>query len=205
MHPQALALYREFEAMLGGRPAARSGCGDRRSCAAAESRRRLWRVATMTKPSHRNTTFDELAVGQTARIERTVTASDLYVFAHASGNTNPIHMPGMDVDKDGTVDTVAPSLWIGSLVSSVLGTHPAWCRHALPRPDLSVPRPRSPRRQARRFRALHREARETGRSCSRPGSRRPTVRRCSKASPRSRRPTATIILKDQQLPMLLRR
>ena len=76
----------------------------------------------MIKASHRNTTFDELAVGQTARIERTVTANDLYVFAHASGNTNPIHMPGMDVDKDGTVDTVAPSLWVGSLISSVLGT-----------------------------------------------------------------------------------
>jgi phosphotransacetylase/acyl dehydratase len=76
----------------------------------------------VAKASHRNTTFDELAVGQTARIERTVTASDLYVFAHASGNTNPIHMPGADIDKDGTVDTVAPSLWVGSLVSSVLGT-----------------------------------------------------------------------------------
>ena len=76
----------------------------------------------MTKASHRNTTFDELTVGQTARIERTVTANDLYVFAHASGNTNPIHMPGKDVDEDGTVDTVAPSLWVGSLISSVLGT-----------------------------------------------------------------------------------
>jgi phosphotransacetylase/acyl dehydratase len=76
----------------------------------------------VTKASHRNTTFDELAVGQSARIERTVTANDLYVFAHASGNTNPIHMPGKDVDEDGTVDTVAPSLWVGSLISSVLGT-----------------------------------------------------------------------------------
>jgi phosphotransacetylase/acyl dehydratase len=76
----------------------------------------------MTRPSHRNTTFDELEVGQSARIERVVTAADLYVFAHASGNTNPMHMPGADVDHDGTIDTVAPSLWVGSLVSSVLGT-----------------------------------------------------------------------------------
>jgi phosphotransacetylase/acyl dehydratase len=72
--------------------------------------------------SHRNTTWDELQIGQTATIERPVTANDLYVFAHASGNTNPIHMPGVDMDGDGTVDTVAPSLWVGSLVSSVLGT-----------------------------------------------------------------------------------
>jgi phosphotransacetylase/acyl dehydratase len=76
----------------------------------------------MAALSHTNTTFDELAVGQTASIERSVTANDLYVFAHASGNTNPMHMPGMDVDKDGEVDTVVPSLWVGSLVSSVLGT-----------------------------------------------------------------------------------
>jgi phosphate butyryltransferase len=76
----------------------------------------------MTQRTHRNTTFDQLVVGQSARIERAVTANDLLIFAHASGNTNPMHMPGTDVDGDGTVDTVAPSLWVGSLVSSVLGT-----------------------------------------------------------------------------------
>lgn len=76
----------------------------------------------MSALSHRNTTFDELVVGQMASIERPVTANDLYVFAHASGNTNPMHMPGADLNHDGTCDTVAPSLWIGSLVSSVLGT-----------------------------------------------------------------------------------
>jgi phosphate butyryltransferase len=74
----------------------------------------------MSKASHRNTTFDELVVGQTAQIERSVTAADLYVFAHASGNTNPIHMPS--ADKTRSSETVAPSLWIGSLISSVLGT-----------------------------------------------------------------------------------
>lgn len=76
----------------------------------------------MSALSHRNTTFDELTVGQTASIERPVTANDLYIFAHASGNTNPRHMPGADLDHDGRSDTVAPSLWVGSLVSSVLGT-----------------------------------------------------------------------------------
>lgn len=70
----------------------------------------------------RNRTWDELAVGDEASIQRTVSAHDLYVFAHASGNTNPMHMPGADIDGDGTADTVAPSLWLGSLVSAVLGT-----------------------------------------------------------------------------------
>lgn len=76
----------------------------------------------MTGLSHRNTTFDELTVGQTASIERTVTANDLYVFAHVSGNTNPMHMPTMDAARNAASPTVAPSLWVGSLVSSVLGT-----------------------------------------------------------------------------------
>lgn len=70
----------------------------------------------------RNTTWDELTLGQSATIERMVRAEDLLVFAHASGNTNPVNMPGHDMDGDGDVDTVAPSLWVGSLVSAVLGT-----------------------------------------------------------------------------------
>lgn len=72
--------------------------------------------------SVRNKTWDELEIGMESSVERTVAAHDLYVFAHASGNTNPMHMPGTDIDGDGKVDTVAPSLWVGSLVSSVLGT-----------------------------------------------------------------------------------
>ena len=140
----------------------------------------------MTGLSHRNTTFDELAVGQTASIERSVTANDLYVFAHASGNTNPMHMPGTDVDKDGSVDTVAPSLWVGSLISSVLGT-------ILPGAGTLY--------HGQTFRFLGRASSATGSSfpcaasrsarsrgrCSRQGWRAPTARCCSKASPRSRR------------------
>jgi phosphate butyryltransferase len=79
-------------------------------------------VATMNRISHRNTTFDELTLGSSASIERSVTANDLYVFAHVSGNTNPIHMPKADMAAEGAGHTVAPSLWVGSLVSSVLGT-----------------------------------------------------------------------------------
>jgi phosphotransacetylase/acyl dehydratase len=71
--------------------------------------------------THRNTTWDELTVGVGASIERSVTSHDLFIFAHASGNTNPLHIPGIDVDGDGLSDTVAPGMWVGSLVSSVLG------------------------------------------------------------------------------------
>jgi phosphotransacetylase/acyl dehydratase len=68
----------------------------------------------------KNTTFDELKVGDTASIERTLSLHDIYLFAHASGNTNPAHMP--EDGKEATPDIVAPSMWAGSLLSAVFGT-----------------------------------------------------------------------------------
>jgi phosphate butyryltransferase len=64
--------------------------------------------------------YDELSVGQAARIERVCTANDLLVFAHASGNLNPLHLPGLAESETGR-EPVAPAMWGGSLFSSVLG------------------------------------------------------------------------------------
>lgn len=69
----------------------------------------------------RNTTFDKLEVGMEAEAHRLCVADDLYVFAHASGNMNPLHLPDHDGDGDGKPEAVAPSAWIGALISSVLG------------------------------------------------------------------------------------
>ncbi len=68
-----------------------------------------------------NRTYDELALGDSAELDRLCTADDLYVFAHASGNHNPMHLPEHDGDGDGKPEAVAPSMWIGSLISGVLG------------------------------------------------------------------------------------
>ena len=69
-----------------------------------------------------NTPFGSLAIGQSVRMERLCTANDLIVFAHASGNMNPIHLPSTDFTGDGRDDApVAPSMWLASLISSVLG------------------------------------------------------------------------------------
>jgi len=65
-----------------------------------------------------NKTYDELKIGDEAVLHRVCAANDLYVFAHASGNLNPLHLP--DKEGDGG-ETVAPSMWVGALVSSVLG------------------------------------------------------------------------------------
>ena len=72
--------------------------------------------------AHAAIPFDALEVGRTASLTRLCVADDLYVFAHASGNLNPVHMPGEDHDGDGTPDeATAPSMWVASLISAVLG------------------------------------------------------------------------------------
>ncbi len=69
-----------------------------------------------------NKTFDELQPGDSAELKRSCTTDDLIVFANVSGNHNPMHLPHQDVDGDGKEDeVVAPSMWVGSLVSAVLG------------------------------------------------------------------------------------
>ena len=69
-----------------------------------------------------NRTFSELILGETAELRRLVTLDDLYVFAAASGNYNPMHLPGHEVEGNGQLQHVAPGMFVASLISAVLGT-----------------------------------------------------------------------------------
>lgn len=69
-----------------------------------------------------NRTFDEIAAGDSAEIRRLVTPDDLYVFAAASGNYNPMHLPNADTDGDGYPEQITPGMFLGALISGVLGT-----------------------------------------------------------------------------------
>lgn len=69
-----------------------------------------------------NRTYDEMQVGDRSELRRLITADDLYVFAVASGNTNPMHLQDSDLDGDGTTERVAPGMFVASLISAVLGT-----------------------------------------------------------------------------------
>jgi len=69
-----------------------------------------------------NRTYDEMQVGEVAELRRLITADDLYVFAVASGNTNPMHLQDSDLDGNGTIERVAPGMFVASLISAVLGT-----------------------------------------------------------------------------------
>ena len=66
-----------------------------------------------------NRTFDEIRVGDEASLTRVCTANDLFIFAHASGNLNPLHLP--KAQSDGEPEALAPSMWVGSLFSALLG------------------------------------------------------------------------------------
>ena len=69
-----------------------------------------------------NTTYDQLSVGMEAEIKRLCRAEDFFIFANSSGNHNPAHLPHEDHDGDGAPDEpVAPSMWVASLFSAVLG------------------------------------------------------------------------------------
>src|SRR5271157_1388641 len=93
----------------------------------------------------RNKTWAELRVGDAASLERTCSVQDLFLFAHVSGNVNPLMLPSAEGSPEKS-QPVAPSMWVGSLVSAVLGKLAARPEHALSRSGLALPAPRSCRR-----------------------------------------------------------
>lgn len=68
-----------------------------------------------------NRTFDELAPGDCAELRRLITLDDLFIFAAASGNHNPMHLSDSDLDGNGRTERVAPGMFVASLISAVLG------------------------------------------------------------------------------------
>jgi phosphate butyryltransferase len=68
-----------------------------------------------------NRTYGEIRVGDTAEITRVLTPDELLLFAHASGNLNPIHLPKAGDVAAGDGRAVAPSMWVTALFSSALG------------------------------------------------------------------------------------
>ncbi|WP_294532133.1 bifunctional enoyl-CoA hydratase/phosphate acetyltransferase, partial [uncultured Rhodoblastus sp.] len=71
-----------------------------------------------------NRTWSQLQVGDTAFLDRVCSERDLFLFAHVSGNINPLMLPadeGAPASEQPAPPPVAPSMWIGSLISSVLG------------------------------------------------------------------------------------
>ena len=69
-----------------------------------------------------NRTFDEIAIGDTAVIERTLTADDIRALALLSGVTDPLRQDADQPTAAFLHGMVAHGMWGGALLSAVVGT-----------------------------------------------------------------------------------
>ncbi len=69
-----------------------------------------------------NVTFNELALNQTASLTRKLEQKDIELFASVSGDINPAHLDEDYAKDDIFHGIVGHGMWLGSLISTVLGT-----------------------------------------------------------------------------------
>lgn len=69
-----------------------------------------------------NLTYDELFVGQNAKLIRTLTLEDIQAFAAVSGDTNPAHLDPEYANDTIFHGVIAHGMWGGALISALLGT-----------------------------------------------------------------------------------
>ena len=68
-----------------------------------------------------NRTFDEIAIGESASLERAVTKQDIELYATVSGDANPTHLDEAFAKQAKFKGTVAHSMFSAGLISSLLG------------------------------------------------------------------------------------
>ena len=66
--------------------------------------------------------FEDLSLGMTERLAKTVSSSDVVGFAEISGDRNPIHLSEHFAAKTTFGTRIAHGLYTASLISAVLGT-----------------------------------------------------------------------------------
>lgn len=69
-----------------------------------------------------NRTFDEIQIGDTDSLTRTLTEKDIQVFAIMSGDINPAHVDIDYAQSDMFHKIIGHGMWGGALISTVLGT-----------------------------------------------------------------------------------
>lgn len=76
----------------------------------------------MTQDMLENITFEELEIGQSAELKRTLTQKDIELFAAVSGDVNPAHMDEHYAENSLFHGVIGHGMWSGGLISTVLGT-----------------------------------------------------------------------------------
>lgn len=69
-----------------------------------------------------NKTFEEIKIGDSAELTRTLTARDIDIFAIMSGDVNPAHVDPEYAEADIFHKVIAHGMWGGALISTLLGT-----------------------------------------------------------------------------------
>ncbi|MEO8407030.1 MAG: bifunctional enoyl-CoA hydratase/phosphate acetyltransferase, partial [Oxalobacteraceae bacterium] len=69
-----------------------------------------------------NVTYDEITMGQSARLLRTLTLADIQAFASVSGDVNPLHLDAAYANATLFHGMIAHGMWGGALISALLGT-----------------------------------------------------------------------------------
>jgi phosphotransacetylase/acyl dehydratase len=69
-----------------------------------------------------NRTFDEIKIGDSASLVRTLTRDDISLFAVMSGDVNPTHVDDDYATSDMFHEIIAHGMWGGALISTLLGT-----------------------------------------------------------------------------------
>lgn len=70
----------------------------------------------------RTLTFEDLSVGMTERLSKTISSSDVVGFAEVTGDRNPIHLSEHFAARTSFGTRIAHGLYTASLISAVLGT-----------------------------------------------------------------------------------
>ncbi|WP_025916510.1 bifunctional enoyl-CoA hydratase/phosphate acetyltransferase [Herminiimonas sp. CN] len=78
--------------------------------------------STLTADLIENVTYDEITLGQSARLLRTLTLADIQAFAAVSGDVNPAHMNAEYANDTLFHGVIAHGMWGGALISALLGT-----------------------------------------------------------------------------------
>ena len=69
-----------------------------------------------------NRTFDEIKVGNSVSLSRTLTKDDIELFAVMSGDVNPVHVDEAFARDDMFHKIIAHGMWGATLISTLLGT-----------------------------------------------------------------------------------
>lgn len=75
-----------------------------------------------TMDSLENITFDEIKIGDSCVYTKTLSESDLILFAAVSGDVNPVHLNEEFASESMFKERIAHGMWSGSLVSATLAT-----------------------------------------------------------------------------------